>query len=85
MAVVYHLTANGWNEDPSGRAETLEAWLLTVEINGATRLTRWTCIAYARHLSMEERSALHKRFGAPPVFVSSPEIDDAGLTAAVTV
>ena len=75
MEIVYYLTANGWNDDPDGQDEALETWVVTVESYGTSRLTRWTCVAHSEYLGVEERRALHQRFGSPSVALKSPETE----------
>lgn len=76
MAVLYHLTPEGWNEDPVGRGKALETWAVTVETYANGMLTRWACVARYRHLEMEERRALHRRFGSPPVMMDRTETEE---------
>jgi hypothetical protein len=61
-----HLTADGWRENPCVE-ERFETWSVTVETYGATRLTRWARVWRSDALGSEEREALRKRFGGPPL------------------
>ena len=71
---LHHLTPGGWKADPIGRDESLETWAVTVETNGTTQLTRWACIAHSERLDMEERRALHQRFGSLPIQCRMPNV-----------
>jgi hypothetical protein len=77
MDCLFHLTSDGWREDPC-TDERLETWKVETE----NRITRWACIWRAGSLDMETRRLLHRRFGSPPV-VLVPETD-VEITAANT-
>ena len=66
MSTSVHLTANGWREGPC-IGEELETWSVSVETHGAVRITRWVRVWRSDALGDDERGALHKRFGNPPL------------------
>jgi hypothetical protein len=81
MDCVFHLTLQGWREDPCAENERLETWKVETEDHGSSRITRWKCIWRAVSLDMEARRLLHRRFGSPPIVKVWLDID-AGMTVA---
>jgi hypothetical protein len=71
MELVYFLTANGWKKGPVEDDEKLETWVVTSQMHGAARLTKWTCAANSKHLDIEQRRRLLQRFGLPPFVTDS--------------
>jgi hypothetical protein len=80
MDCVFHLTSQGWREDPCGENERLETWKVETEHNGLSRTTRWACIWRAGSLDMDARRLLHRRFGSPPI-LKVPETDAEIISA----
>jgi hypothetical protein len=89
MECVFHLTSQGWREDPCAEGSRLETWKVESEYHGSSRITRWACIWRAASLDMEARRLLHRRFGSPPILIVLPEaapgIVVADKTSAVAV
>jgi hypothetical protein len=85
MSILVHLTLDGWREDPC-IGEKLETWSVSVETQGAGRITRWVRIWRSDALRREEGRALRKRFGSPPLIAAllqaEPAEEVAGAAAA---
>jgi hypothetical protein len=62
---LFHLTANGWREDPCPENERIETWSIEIEEHDAARLTRWTCVWRLKSMSAEERKSVRQRFRFP--------------------
>jgi hypothetical protein len=75
-----HLTANGWRDDPCND-EKLETWSVSAETYGVARVTRWARIWCSDALGPEERGALHKRFGSPPLIAAMLQTEPAEAVA----
>jgi hypothetical protein len=86
---VFHLTSQGWREDPCAEDARLETWKVETEYHGSSRVTRWACIWRTVSLDTEARRLLHRRFGSPPIVLLPLEPDSeviaADATAAVAV
>ena len=86
MDCVFHLTAQGWREEPCAENGRLETWRLEAEHFGSSRVTRWACIWRAPSLDMEARRLLHRRFGSPPIVrMGVPESDSEVMAVDTTV
>lgn len=89
MDCVFHLTSQGWREDPCAEDARLETWKVGTENHGSSRITRWVCIWRAGSLDMDARRLLHRRFGSPPIVMvlpeAAPRIVVADTTPAVAV
>ena len=81
MDCVFHLTSQGWREDPCAENERIETWRVEIEQHGSSRVIRWACIWFDVSFDMEQRRTLHRRFGSPPIVKVWLETD-AGLTVA---
>jgi hypothetical protein len=81
MDWLFHLTSDGWREDPCAKDEQLETWKVETEHHDSSRIIRWACIWRAASLDMETRRLLHRRFGSPPI-VREAETDVETSTAA---
>jgi hypothetical protein len=81
MDCEFHLTSEGWREDPCPEEVRLETWKVETEHYGSSRITRWACIWRAGSLDMDARRLLHRRFGSPPIVMVWLETD-AGMTVA---
>jgi hypothetical protein len=75
MDCVFHLTSEGWREDPCAENERLETWTVETEYHSSSRVTRWACIWRAGSLDTEARRLLHRRFGSPPMVTVLKEPD----------
>jgi hypothetical protein len=84
MHSIFHLTSDGWREDPCAKDEQLETWSVETEHHGSSRITRWACIWRAGSLDMETMRLLHRRFGSPPI-VQVPDTDGETIPADTTV
>ena len=75
MDCKFHLTAQGWREDPCAEDARVETWKVEIEYFGSSRVTRWACIWRAVSLDTETRRLLHRRFGSPPTVMVPMEPD----------
>jgi hypothetical protein len=85
MDCVFHLTPQGWREDPCAENERLETWRVATEHHGSSRVTRWACIWRAVSLDTETRRLLHRRFGSPPMVTLPMETDSEAMAVDATV
>ena len=81
MNCIFHLTSQGWRENPCAEDARLETWKVETEYHGSSRITRWGCIWRVESLDMDARRLLHRRFGSPPIVMVWLETD-AGMTVA---
>src|SRR5215472_15737305 len=63
---LYFLTSEGWKESCS-ESLRVETWRVESEAVGPTRITRWARVWSSPSVRVEDRRALRKKFGAPPI------------------
>ena len=87
MNCIFHLTSQGWRENPCAEDARLETWKVETEYHGSSRITRWGCIWRVESLDMDARRLLHRRFGSPPMVLpeAAPGIVVADTTPTVAV
>jgi hypothetical protein len=67
MDTTYHLTTEGWQDEPLPEQHPVETWRVQSERFGAGNIVRWTRIWHSDAMSFEDRRLLFRKFAAPPL------------------